>query len=103
MAKKYIDAEKLKVLLSELKEEHKQHRGDFHEGVVFAVNEIVDDIEESITSLQQEQPELDFEIGKYMTTNLLKKRNHSTGIFHLTQKDYATIAHHFYELGKNSK
>lgn len=51
----------------------------------------------------QEQPEVDFEIGKYMTTNLLKKRNHSTGIFHLTQKDYATIASHFYELGKNSK
>ena len=51
----------------------------------------------------QKEPEVDFEIGKYMTTNLLKKRNQSTGIFHLTQKDYATIARHFYELGKNSK
>lgn len=65
---KYIDAEKLKTLLSELKEEHKQHRGDFHEGVVFAVNEILDDIEESTNYFQQEQQigeEYVLEIGKH--------------------------------------
>ena len=55
---KYIDIEKLKVLLSDLKENHKQYRGDFHEGVVFAVDEILDDIEESIGSLQAEQSSL---------------------------------------------
>jgi hypothetical protein len=68
---KYIDAEKLKTLLSELKEEHKQHRGDFHEGVVFAVNEILDDIEESINSLQQE-PTPDTDILHTELVNLLK-------------------------------
>lgn len=52
---KYIDAEKLKVLLSDLKENHKHYKGDFHEGVVFAVNEIEEEIEEIINSFQQEQ------------------------------------------------
>ena len=55
---KYIDIEKLKVLLSDLKENHKQYRGDFDDGVVFAVDEILDDIEENIDSLQAEQSSL---------------------------------------------
>ena len=54
---KYIDAEKLKVLLSDLKENHKHYKGDFHEGVVFAVNEIEEEIEEIINSFQQETSE----------------------------------------------
>lgn len=58
---KYIDAEKLKVLLSDLKENHKHYKGDFHEGVVFTVNEIEEEIEEIINSLQQEQPEVECE------------------------------------------
>ena len=64
---KYIDAEKLKVLLSDLKKEHENcsgfHEGVeyFHEGVVFAVDEILDDMEKSIDSLQQEQPEVDLD------------------------------------------
>ena len=51
---KYIDAEKLKISLSDLAEHHKYYNGDFHDGVVFAVDEMIEDI----TSLQQEQPVL---------------------------------------------
>jgi len=51
---KYIDAEKLKISLSDLAEHHKYYNGNFHDGVVFAVDEMIEDI----TSLQQEQPVL---------------------------------------------
>lgn len=47
---KYIDADRMKVLLSDLKENHKYYNGDFHDGVVFTV----DEIEEVIDSIQQE-------------------------------------------------
>lgn len=53
----YIDAEKLKVLLSDLEENHKYYNGDFHDGVVFTV----DKAKEIIDSLQQEQSEVDLE------------------------------------------
>lgn len=48
---KYIDAEKLKIVLSDLEENHKYYNGDFHDGVVFTV----DKAKEIIDSLQQEQ------------------------------------------------
>lgn len=44
--------------------------------------------------------DLEEEIGKYTTNHLLKKRNHSTGVYHLTQKDCDDIAHHFAEWQK---
>ena len=52
-----------------------------------------------INSLPEEpvSEDLDKEIGKYTTNELLKKRNHSTGIYHLTQKDCDNIARHFAE------
>lgn len=50
--KHYIDVDKLKVLLSDLEENHKYYNGDFHDGVVFTV----DKAKELIDSLQQEQP-----------------------------------------------
>lgn len=96
---KYIDAEQLKVLLSDLKENHKYYNGDFHDGVVFTV----DEIEEIIDSLQQEQQdenlEKDFSIAwakhpipKEFIPDLLVNRG-------LREFIYKT-AHHFYELGR---
>lgn len=46
------------------------------------------------------QEELEKEIGLFTTKSLLKKRNHSTGIFHLTQNDIEEIAKHFCEWQK---
>lgn len=97
---KYIDADKLKTELN--KRIESLEIGDAHSEVMKRVEGVIKGYKATLTiidSLQQEQHDVDFEIGKYMTTNLLKKRDHSTGIFHLTQKDYATIARHFYELG----
>jgi len=44
--------------------------------------------------------DLEKEIGKYTTNHLLKKRNYSTGVYHLTQKDCDDIARHFAEWQK---
>lgn len=64
---KYIDTQKLKVLLSDLKENHKYYNGDFHDGVVFTV----DEAEELIDSLQQE-PIPDTNVLHTELVNLLK-------------------------------
>lgn len=40
------------------------------------------------------QKDLEREIGMY-ECKLLKKRNHSTGIYYLTEKDISTISRHF--------
>jgi len=55
-----------------------------------------------IDSLPEGPSSEDFEreIGKYTTNHLLKKRNHSTGVYHLTQKDCDDIARHFAEWQK---
>lgn len=95
---KYIDAEKLKVLLSDLKENHKYYNGDFHDGVVFAV----DETEELIDSFQQEQPEMDLEkeIQEY-----IQKLGFGYGgwVDGLSDEDLKHIARHFYELGLKAR
>lgn len=51
----------------------------------------------------EEEPaseDLEEEIGKYTTNHLLKKRNHSTGVYHLTQRECDDIASHFAEWQK---
>lgn len=52
-----------------------------------------------IDSLSEEpvSEDLDREIGYYTTSKLLGKRNHSTGVYHLTQKECDNIARHFAE------
>ena len=77
---KHIDVEKLKVLLSELKKGYKQYRNDFYEGAVFAVNEMVDEIEENIDSLQQEQPELPDNLDKAAEDYCTKVNHRQTTI-----------------------
>ena len=57
----------------------------------------------SIQSIETEDVDCEREIGIYTTEELLKKRNHSTGVFHLTQTDINSIAKHFFELGLKAK
>ena len=52
-----------------------------------------------INTIEVKNINIDKEIGLFTTNQLLKKRNHSTGIFHLTQSDVDNIAKYFYELG----
>lgn len=44
--------------------------------------------------------DLEREIGRYTTNCLLGKRNHSTGVYHLTQRNCDDIARHFTEWQK---
>lgn len=96
MKQKYIDIEKLKVLFSDLKENHRHYKGDFHEGVVFAVDELEEDITDS---LQQEQPDVDLEkeIERYLLDN--------AGLFiHADSKTVVqALARYFYELGLKAR
>lgn len=98
---KYIDADRLKVLLSDLKENHKYYNGDFHDGVVFTV----DEIEEIINSLQQEQQEVDLEkeLDQWRHEHFAGKRDGHYSDEYLERSSQLDIACQFYELGKNSK
>lgn len=49
---------------------------------------------------EEHNNDLEKEIGLYTTNSLLKKRNHDTGIYHLTQNDCDSIARHFAEWQK---
>ena len=96
MKQKYIDIEKLKVLLSDLKENHKHYKGDFHEGVVFAVDELEEDITDS---LQQERPDVDLEkeIERYLLDN-------ASLFIHADSKTVVqALARYFYELGLKTR
>lgn len=53
--------------------------------------------------LETKEVDCEREIGFYTTKKLLKKRNHSTGVFHFTQTDINSIAKHFFELGLKAK
>lgn len=56
-----------------------------------------------LDTLEVKEVNCEREIGIYTTKKLSKKRNHSTGVFHLTQTDINSIAKHFFELGINAK
>lgn len=86
-----------------------QRTKDFYENIgqirpVYDSN--IADCEELLSfldTLEVKDADCDMEIGIYTTKELLKKRNHSTGVFHLTQTDINSIAKHFYELGLKAK
>jgi len=52
-----------------------------------------------LNTLEVKDVDLEKEIGLFTTKELLKKRNHSTGVYHFTQNDIDNIAKHFFELG----
>lgn len=61
------------------------------------------DVLSFLNTLEVKEVKCEMEIGIYTTKELLKKRNHSTGVFHLTQSDIDSIAKHFYELGLKAR
>ncbi len=88
---KYIDAEKLKGLVSELKERAQRNRYDSW-GIV---PEALEEVEGFITSLQQ-QPEVDLE----------KEIDEQWDRFVSSEgerEDFNAIARHFYELGLKAR
>ena len=98
MAKKYIDADRLKAEIDKRYAEYlaKMKKDDFtyYEGMADAL----DLFEQFIDSLQQEQPyvSLEKEYEEYVDKDPVfgKLINHFAGII---------VARHFYELGKKSK
>lgn len=101
MAKKYIDAEKLKTKVKKLNLVTKT----YEEQVAF--NNALAMVVEIIDSLQQEQlsEDMDEEI-----TSFIEKHYHirydetlENGDAFLTTSDFEDIAKHFYNLGKNAK
>jgi len=56
-----------------------------------------------LDTLEVKEVDLEKEIGLFTTKELLKKRNHSTGVYHFTQNDIDNIARHFFELGLKAK
>ena len=82
---KYIPTEKL---IAEIERRKKQD-------VTFRERSILIDMENAITSLQQEQPEVDFEkeIKNYLSTKCAGDDEPSV----------SEIARHFYELGLNAR
>lgn len=89
--------EKVKEEIESYKESMKglEPHSDFRRGQITAYNQIM----QFIDSLPEEHvsEDLDREIGYYTTSKLLGKRNHSTGVYHLTQKECDNIARHFAE------
>lgn len=62
---KYIDANKLIAEIERLKEPYHPYLSDFENGCREGRNNVLDDILSFITSLQQEQPEVDLENEKF--------------------------------------
>ena len=58
---KYIDSEKLTAEIERLKEPNQPYLSDFENGCIEGHNNVIDDILSLITSLQQDQPEVDLE------------------------------------------
>lgn len=92
---KYIDAEKLKRLVGELKERAKRNRCDSWRIVPRALEEV----EGFITSLQQEQPEVDLELE----IERIVKDEEKFMKFQVRHQLIGYVARHFYELGINAR
>lgn len=100
MAKKYIDAEKLKEKIDEVRQDW---LGDstglevVERGAELGATEsILDSIDDIIESLQQEQPEVDLEKEIEKMWNVFIETEAGRGAF-------SNIARHFYELGQQDK
>ena len=84
---KYIDAEKLIAEIERLYDEHSS-KYEIDEAAI-----VLDKLEDFVTSLQQEQPEVDLEkeIIRYQREDMDRDT---------TVRD---VAHHFYKLGLNAR
>lgn len=92
---KYINADKLKAEIDNL--ESFSCISEEQDGFYSAINRINDIID----SLQQEQPEVDLE--KEIKDTCCGYRINDYHEQELGKHDIENIAHHFYELGRNSR
>lgn len=99
---KYIDADKLIKSVNRYQDNAKaafnpiEDDADYYKGKIDAC----EDIQKSITSLQQEQPEVDFE------TEYAKFSNDTDALdyaFPIDLADYKDFARHFFELGLKAR
>ena len=95
---KYIDSEKLIAEIDRLLKCTEPYRG---EAVADGSRQTLYWIKDFVTSLQQEQPEvdLDAEIAIYLNRNVLNRINNHDIIEDFTTMEAGELASHFYELG----
>ena len=96
---KYIDAEKLLSEIESRMEDCKLPNGTFPTTTNIVRYEELSCLHNFITSLQQEQPEVDFETEYAKFTNDPDELEYA---FPIDLADYKDFALHFYELGKLS-
>lgn len=111
---KYIDSEKLIAEIDRLKRSIELNREHYNSTPLEFRNEldayyaqelILNSLINTITSLQQEQPEvdLDAEIAIYLNRNVLNRINYSDIIENFTTIEAGELACYFYELGLNTR
>ena len=88
---KYIDADKLIAEIERLKEETPIGICEYDKGEENGRYEVLNHLLSTITSLKQEQPEVD--LGKEITNYYQRIKGNSL------EDAFCTIAQHFYELG----
>ena len=104
---KLIDKDALVAEIEERKKEAESNCGGYKSYDEHCCNACIVDFYEElleiINTIEVKEVDCEREIGIYTTKELLKKKNHSTGVFHLAQTDINSIAKHFYELGLKTR
>lgn len=98
---KYIETEELKEKISNL-ENHRYYNGDFHDGVLFTIEEV----QSIIDSLQNDKQEVDLEKEINNLDNVYFDLDGIAVVgatYYITVEDLKDIARHFFELGLNAK
>jgi hypothetical protein len=98
--KKYIDAEKLIAEIEQLKEANKtstKHVSEYVQGGIYGFDLAVEKTLAIITSLQQEQPEVDFK--KEIDDELDRNWNG----YYIEYRRFVESAKYFYKLGLNTR
>lgn len=102
---KYIDAEKLIAEIKRWKELITKIECEANKKYCIGYADAIKDILHTISSHQQEQPEvdLDAEIAIYLNKNVLNRINYYDIIEDFTTMEAGELASHFYELGLNAR
>ena len=103
---KYIDAEKLIAEIERLSSS--EHPVEYDSAEKLAYNHALSEIEDLITSLQQEQPKvgLEKEVKRYIKENFtitdeIREIPEEDRMYGMDKGDMLKIARHFYKLGLN--
>ena len=106
---KYIDADKL---IAEIERRIIEHKKSIKKDITLISEAMLkgslgayESIESFITSLQQEQPEVDLEkeVDEWRDKNFDKHQDFILSGVNVTRKSQIELARHFYELGPNAR